>query len=134
MIRLAELNEVRDMEEFFSKYAKIIKFGMYTLVVLMLLSIVFLFVQTSPIWGNILSDNCLFISLCYSSSHSLHWSTSASKGFIRFFILSFYFWKFIRCHFMVFANNFKRVTWFSHEFAYLFRGYSNTNYDFWSEV
>ena len=56
MIRLAELNEVRDMEEFFSKYAKIIKFGMYTLVVLMLLSIVFLFVQTSPIWGNILSD------------------------------------------------------------------------------
>ena len=67
MIRLAELNEVRDMEEFFSKYAKIIKFGMYTLVVLMLLSIVFLFVQTSPIWGNILSDICLL----YTSTRSL---------------------------------------------------------------
>lgn len=56
MTGLGELNEVRDMEEFFLKYAKLIKFGMYTLVVLMLLSIVFLFVQTSPIWGNILSD------------------------------------------------------------------------------
>lgn len=44
------------MEDFFLKYAKVLKFGLYTLVVLMLLSIVFLFVQTSPIWGHIISD------------------------------------------------------------------------------
>lgn len=40
------------MDKIFLKYGKLIKFGLYTFVLLMLLAIVFLIVQTSPIWGN----------------------------------------------------------------------------------
>lgn len=44
------------MDEFLVKYAKLIRFGMYTLITLMILLIVFLFVQTSPIWGDLASQ------------------------------------------------------------------------------
>ena len=44
------------MDEFLVKYAKLIRFGMYTLITLMVLLIVFLFVQTSRIWGDLASE------------------------------------------------------------------------------
>ena len=44
------------MDEFLVRYAKLIRFGMYTLLTLMILLIVFLFVQTSPIWGDLASQ------------------------------------------------------------------------------
>lgn len=131
MIRLAELNEVRDMEEFFSKYAKIIKFGMYTLVVLMLLSIVFLFVQTSPIWGNILSDiwSSLFpFLIAFLLAYVIHPLILCIDRLRLPRVLSvFLFYLFI------FGSLYGVISWFlptilrelhdfSHEFAYLFRG------------
>ncbi|MGL4336157.1 MAG: AI-2E family transporter [Turicibacter sp.] len=49
------------MDDFFKYYAKLIKFLMYAIVVLILLTILFLFSKTSLIWMNLLSDlwHCL---------------------------------------------------------------------------
>ena len=44
------------MDDFFARYAKLIRFGLYTVIILMMLLIVFLFVQTSPIWGGVASQ------------------------------------------------------------------------------
>ena len=49
------------MDDFFARYAKLIRFGLYTVIILMMLLIVFLFVQTSPIWGDLASQ--LWISV-----------------------------------------------------------------------